>query len=352
MRGEALMYAYIGCRTTKERNARGKGISVYQVEDGKWELVQILEGEINPSYLCINKKQDRLYSIHGDYSEVSAYKILGNGTIEKMCTQKTHGTNPVHLLLSPSEKWLYVANLQTGSVSVMPVLEDGSLGKIEDLYFISGNGGPGHISHPHQICIDRSGKWMIVPTQGRLQGIGKVTSFRINEDTGALEETAFLKARTGGEPRNCVFHPNNRWLYFLNEKDSTMWFCLFDQNTGTMEPQQILSVLPEDYAGDGWASGLIMSEDGSVLYASNRKHDSITVFGTDPESGRMTYLQNIKTGGGQPRFITFSPDGKQVIAANETTDDLTFFDVDPVNGRLTEKEMLATESPVCVVFKV
>lgn len=344
------MFAYIGCRTTKERNARGKGISVYQLNGEKWELVQILEGEVNPSYLCINSAKDRLYAIHGDYSEVSAYAIAEDGTIRKMSTQKTHGTNPVHLLLSPSEKWLYVANLQTGSVSVMPVMENGSLGKIQDLFFISGDGGPGHISHPHQICIDRSGKWMLVPTQGRLQGVGKVTSYRIHEEDGSLEETGFLKARTGGEPRNCVFHPNNHWMYFLNEKDSTMWFCLFDEESGTMTPQQILTTLPEDYAGDGWASGLIISENGKMLYASNRKHDSITVFSTDPETGRMTYIQNIKTGGGQPRFITFSPDGTQVIAANETTDNLTFFDIDPVDGTLVKTGMLDTESPVCIAF--
>ena len=31
-------YAYIGCRTTKERNARGKGIRVYEIIDGTWTL--------------------------------------------------------------------------------------------------------------------------------------------------------------------------------------------------------------------------------------------------------------------------------------------------------------------------
>lgn len=351
------MYAYVGCRTTKERNARGRGISVYEVNGQKmgdadqWKLVRILEGEVNPSFLCINRNQDRLYSIHGDFSEVSAYAIGDGGMIEKMVTRGTHGTNPVHLLLSGSEKWLYVANLQTGSVSVMPVLEDGSLGKIEELYFISGDGGPGHISHPHQICLDRTGKWMLVPAQGRLQGVGKVTSFRIDEENGTLQEASFLKARTGGEPRNCVFHPNNRFLYFLNEKDSTMWFCLFDEKTGVMDPQQILTTLPETYPGDGWASGLIMSEDGKTLYASNRKHDSITVFSVDQESGRMTYLQNIKTGGGQPRFITFTPDEKSVIAANETTDTLTFFDIQN-DGTLSAAGMLSSESPVCIAFSM
>lgn len=44
-------YAYIGCRTTKERNARGKGIRVYEITDGTWQLKQIAEGQVNPSYL-------------------------------------------------------------------------------------------------------------------------------------------------------------------------------------------------------------------------------------------------------------------------------------------------------------
>ena len=43
-------FAYIGCRTTKERKARGKGISVYKVDGDNWELVQILEGQVNPSW--------------------------------------------------------------------------------------------------------------------------------------------------------------------------------------------------------------------------------------------------------------------------------------------------------------
>ena len=94
-------FAYIGCRTTKERKARGKGISVYKVDGDNWELVQILEGQVNPSYLCLNKAQDRLYSIHGDFCQVSAFKIRENGTLEYLNTVKTYGTNPVHLTLDP-----------------------------------------------------------------------------------------------------------------------------------------------------------------------------------------------------------------------------------------------------------
>lgn len=345
------VYAYIGCRTTKERNARGKGISVYSVENGRWELQQILEGEVNPSYLCLNQAQDRLYAIHGDFCQVSSYEIHEDGRISPLNTVDTHGNNPVHLILDPTEQWLFVANLQTGGVSVIPVNGDGSLGHIKELKFISGNGGPGYISHPHQVNLDRSGRWLLVPSQGRLQGVGKITVFQVDSEEGDLKEHFAAKARTGAEPRHCVFHPNNRFCYVLNEKDSTAALYYFDEEKGTLEGKQITPTIPEDYTGDGWASAIDIDPQGRFLYVSNRKHDSLTVFTLDQETGHMTWLQNIATGGVQPRFITVSPDGSQVLAANELSDTVRVFNVGE-DGILSYSGVtVETESPVCVVFK-
>ncbi len=346
------MYAYVGCRTTKERKARGKGIRVYEIRNGEWVLKQIAEGQVNPSYLCLNQKQDRLYAIHGDFSEVSAYQVAEDGAICYLNTTETHGTNPVHLTLDQSGKWLFVANLQTGGVSVIPVESDGRLGKIKELKFISGNGGPGYISHPHQVCLDRSGKWLLVPSQGRLQGVGKITVFRVDAEAGDLKESFVIRGRSGSEPRHCVFHPNNRFCYCLNEKDSTVACYYFDEEEGTLTLQQILSTLPEDYAGDGWASAIEIAADGKTLYLSNRKHDSVTVFHLDQEDGHMRYMQNIGTHGEQPRFITMHPAGTQLLAANELTDNICLMDVDPTTGKLSyNKTEIAAESPVCVIFR-
>ena len=345
------VYAYIGCRTTKERNARGKGISVYSVEEGRWELLQLLEGEVNPSYLCLNEAQNRLYAIHGDFCQVSSYEIHEDGTISPMNTVDTHGTNPVHLTLDPTGKWLFVANLQTGGVSVIPVREDGSLGHIKELKFISGNGGPGYISHPHQVKLDGSGRWLLVPSQGRLQGIGKITVFEVDSKKGDLREHFVAKARTGAEPRHCVFHPNNRFCYVLNEKDSTAALYYFDEGKGTLEGKQILMTIPEDYTGDGWASAIDIDPAGRFLYVSNRKHDSVTVFTLDQENGHMSWLQNIATEGVQPRFITVSPDGSQLLAANELSDTIRIFDVEEDGHLAYSGVTVATESPVCAVFK-
>ena len=97
-------FAYVGCRTTKERKARGKGIRIFEIENGTWKPVGLLEGPVNPSYFCLNEAQDMLYAIHGDYSEVSAYRIQPDGNIVYCNTVGTHGTNPVHLVLDRSGK--------------------------------------------------------------------------------------------------------------------------------------------------------------------------------------------------------------------------------------------------------
>ena len=93
-------YAYVGCRTTKERNARGKGISVYEIEDGKWNLKQIKGDLINPSYLCMDRTEKFLYTVHGDQSEISSFLIEEDGTLAYINTVPTCEGNLVTLIVS------------------------------------------------------------------------------------------------------------------------------------------------------------------------------------------------------------------------------------------------------------
>lgn len=68
------MFAYVGSRTTKERNATGKGISVYEVHGHDWKLIQVVGDLVNPSFQCFDETGNFLYSVHGDFSEISAFK--------------------------------------------------------------------------------------------------------------------------------------------------------------------------------------------------------------------------------------------------------------------------------------
>jgi len=48
------MFVYVGCYTTKQRNARGEGINVYSMDrtSGIWTHVQLVKDLVNPSWLA------------------------------------------------------------------------------------------------------------------------------------------------------------------------------------------------------------------------------------------------------------------------------------------------------------
>jgi hypothetical protein len=60
----AAMFAYVGCYTTKQRNGRGEGISVYRIgrASDTWTHVQLSPDIVNPSFLTLDRQQRFLYS--------------------------------------------------------------------------------------------------------------------------------------------------------------------------------------------------------------------------------------------------------------------------------------------------
>lgn len=345
-------HMYVGCRTTKERNARGKGISVYAIgDDGTYTLQQLVEGLVNPSYLCFDVDGRYLYSIHGDFSEVSSFAVdEATGDLTLLNTVSTEGVNPVHLSIDKTNRWLFVANLQTGNVVVIERNDDGTLAGVVHNYPIDGI-GEGNVSHPHQVAQDRTGDYLFVSCQGRKAGFGQVDVFKIDHETGELERTCVVRSREIAEPRHFVAHPNNVWCYGVNEKDYSVTYYQFDAATGQLEAKQILPTLPDTYTGDGWASGIVMDPEGGYVVVSNRKHDSLTSFAIDAETGYLAYRDCIKTGGQQPRFITFDPAGNEILAANELSDTITVFSLNKNDGTFAPTGVtIATESPVCAIF--
>lgn len=346
------VFAYVGCRTTKERGARGKGISVYRIDDrGVWTLVQLVEGLVNPSYLCFDRTGDFLYSVHGDRSEVSSFSVDGStGALALLGTTSTGGTNPVHLSVDRTNRWVFVANLQTGNISVLPRLSDGALGPIAHNYVIPGN-GEGDVSHPHQVMQDPTGDFLIVSCQGRNAGYGQVDVFAISHDDGSLERTCAVRSRAIAEPRHVAVHPNGKWVYGVNEKDYTVEFYEFDPVYGGLLPRQIVPTLPDTCTGDGWASGIVVSADGQHVIVSNRTNDSLSSFAVDSATGRLALRSCVPCEGECPRFITMGHGKDAVWAANEMSDTIVEFSLSSVDGTLAKTgRVISTPSPVCLLF--
>ncbi|HEF4761917.1 TPA: lactonase family protein [Pseudomonas putida] len=348
------MYAYVGSRTTKERNARGEGISVYKVdqEAGTLALVQVVKDLVNPSFLALNKAGDRLYTVHGDKSDVSAFSIdKATGKLTFLNQQSCEGKNPVHLALDPSERFLVVSNHITGSLAVMNVGEDGALGTLNQLLKLEGPMGPHRVeqpfSKPHFNPFDHSGNYVLVPDKG----LDRVFSFRFDNGKLLPADQPYVASREGAGPRHLAFHPRAAFAYVVNELDSSVTAYRFDARNGGLTPIQILPSLPATFTGNSRASEIEVDRSGRFLYASNRGYDSVAVFAIDQGTGMLNPVEFMPTDGKTPRFFTLTPNERFLFALNEDSDTIISMAVDPKKGGLRKTGFsVSTGSPVCMVF--
>lgn len=348
-----MNFAYVGCRTTIERGARGLGISVYQIDEstGDWNLSQLVPTQPNPSFLILHPALDILYAVHGDLDLVTSYSVdPKSGSLNQLDSQKTHGRNPVHLSLAPSGRWLVVPNYRTDSIVTLPVSDKGELGSIAHLLALDGTNGPHrseqNYGRPHHVPFSRSGKWIVVPEKG----FDQIVCFALDEKSGKLTEVSRVACRETSGPRHISFHPKMPFAYTLNELDSTITTYQFDDARGTLMPIDIISSLPRGFTGNSRASEIAVATDGRHLYASNRGHDSIGVFSVQND-GRLEPQSWSATLGATPRFFTLSLQKPHLYVANEDSDTIVEFERQESGDIHPTGRVIATESPTSIAFK-
>lgn len=350
-------FVYVGSRTTRERNARGNGIEVYESDcrTGLWRHLQTVEGLENPSYLCMDKTGQYLYTVHGDQRQASALKIdQASGKLTWINTVDIPGQNPVYLLPDKSNRFLLIACLGTENIVAVERNEDGSLGRTVFNHLLPG-AEEGKNSCPHQIFYDREEKYLIVSAKGG-RNITTGAKTGMNVFTFSAEEGFQLVYSLGGrnldECRHVAVHPNNRFVYQVNERRNVVLSWLLDNETGEMTPFQTSQTLPDSCADPKLilASGIDITKDGRFVYVSNRGHDSIALFEVDPVSGKLSSLGFVPSMGDFPRFLGLDPESRFLYVANERSDNIAQYEVQRDGRLVLTNQEIKTGSPVCILF--
>jgi 6-phosphogluconolactonase len=357
------LFAYVGAFTTPERKGHGGGINVYRVDpaSGAWTHEQLLE-IANPSFLTLDRSQRFLYSVHADLEDVSAYAIdKQNGHITALNRQSCGGKNGVHLSIDPTGRWIVTANYSAGSVGVVPIEKDGTLGPRTDLANLPGEPGPDRkqqaSSHPHNVVFDPSGRFIAVPDKG----LDRIFVFRLDAASGKLtpNDPPFVATRAGAGPRHIAFHPQMPLAYVINELGSSVTTYRFAAQRGVLQPIQILPSIPASYTGNNTGAEIAVAPSGRVVYASNRGQDSIAIFAVDQHDGTLTPVGWPPTHAKSPRFFCLDPSAKILYAANadegysdqQNTDTIVPFRINQANGTLTPTgQVIKTNSPCTIVF--
>jgi 6-phosphogluconolactonase len=185
------------------------------------------------------------------------------------------------------------------------------------------------------------------------KGLDRVFIFRFDAAAGKLTPTEQGAAvvRAGSGPRHAAFHPRLPIVWVVNEIASTVTTYFWDAERGSLRPVQILPTLPPDYTGENTAAEIAVSAAGRFVYCSNRGHDSIAAFSSDPGTGLLTTAGWTPSKGRTPRYIGFDPSHSLLCATNEQSDVIVTFRVDAATGRLTTAgSPVQNASPVSIAF--
>jgi len=349
-------FAYVGCYSTKRRNGRGEGVTVHRIDaaTGAWTQLQLVKTADNPSWLTFDRNQRFLYSAHGDGDVVTAFRVDdATGQLSLLGTQDAKGKNGVRLGVDASNRFVICANYASGTVAVLPIQADGSLGPLSDLAALPGKPGPHRTeqasSHPHDIVFDQRERFIVVPDKG----LDATFVFSLDAASGKLVPAASPSAasRPGAGPRHAGFHPAKPYAYVLNELDSTITTYRFDGERGALTPLQVVATLPPSFTGHNVTSEIVVAASGRFVYASNRGHDSLAIFAVE-DAGTLSPVGWEPTQGKTPRFFAIEPSGALLYAANMDSDTIVAFRVDAASGKLTPTgQIVKTGSPSSIVFR-
>lgn len=332
------------------------GLFVYALDDpaGPFRPVQALEGGDNPSFIGLHPNRRVLYVTNElKQGYASAYAIdPASGRLTRLNSADVQGADPCYLSVTPSGRWLLVACYTSGSLAVLPIREDGSLGALAQRIQHKGSGPvrPNQEqARAHFIHYDPSGQFVLVADLG----MDRVLVYRLDEQTGHLSPSnpPSTDFTPGSGPRHLAFHPDGRHIYISNELNWTVTACEWDVQSRTLKPVQTLSTLSplsDAVTGEKATADIHLTPAGDFLYVSNRGENTLAAFRVD---ARTRLLERIGTFPCRdwPRNFAIAPGGESLLVANQRGDSVAAFHI-AADGALACAGELAIPAPVCVRF--
>ncbi|HEY1993128.1 MAG TPA: lactonase family protein, partial [Edaphobacter sp.] len=325
-----------------------------------------------PSFLAVTpvgQTRRSLYAVNAinDPAATATTFIIDTktGALKQTGQVSSGGAGPAYISVDASGHSAYVANYFGSSVASYRIQPDGTLSQPVDRIDFKDRqkfGAPGpasarqDIPHPHSATLSPDNRFLLVCDLGT----DHINVFFVHPESGELSDPhSFSNDHPGSGPRHIAFHPNGRWVYSINEIDSTLDHFLWTATRFSDTPQGLLvntntpvKTIAADFPADkNTAAELAVSSDGLFLYASNRGEDSLAVFSIAPKRGKLDFVQRISCGGKTPRHFTIDPTNQWLLCGNQDSATITIFRRDTATGKLSgPTQTVPLDSPLYTLF--
>jgi 6-phosphogluconolactonase len=359
-----ILFLLIATTTVAQKNyyllvgtytrGRSTGIHVYDFnkKDGSVKIIDSVQTP-NPSYLAVAPNQKFVYAVsetqRGNFSgKIRAFSFDNKtGKLNFINEEPSVGDNPCYIIVDKTGKWVVDANYTSGTLSVLPIKADGSLGEAVSSVQHYGHGtnpqrqeGP----HVHSTVLSPDNKYLFVQDLG----IDKIIEYSFNDKTGAIAAKDSVKLKDGSGPRHFTFHPNGKWAYLVQEMGGTV--TAFNYQKGKLNSIQTISSLPSNFNKFFTNADIHVSSNGKFLYTSTRDSANIiTIFRIDQKTGKLSIVGHQSVLGKTPRNFNFDPSGNYLLVANQNSDNVVIFKVNHQTGLLTDTgNRIDVGNPVCI----
>jgi 6-phosphogluconolactonase len=353
----------------------GKGIYQCSFDSATGQLgTPVLAAETErPSFMALTPPRDghrKLYAVNAvnaPTATVTTFDLdIKTGALAQKGKVSAGGAGPCYISVDSTGKAAFVANYWGATIASYRIQPDGSLSSPVDIFNYRdakyGHNGPNTVRqeqpHPHSVYISPDDRFLIVNDLGH----DSLTVYSIDPETAKLTPSAPLltSTRAGSGPRHIAFHPNGRWIYVINELDSTLDHFLWTTTRGSASasPKGLLvnasttvSTIASFFpAAKNTAAEVMIAPDGNYLYASNRGEDTLVVFAIQ-DDGSLKEVQRISSGGKTPRHFTFDPTFKWILCGNQDSANVAVFRRDAGTGKLMgPTQTITVDSPMYTIF--
>ncbi|WP_299778236.1 lactonase family protein [uncultured Formosa sp.] len=339
---------YVGTYTNKD----SKGIYKYELNsEGYFTEIGLKAITESPSFLSFSADKKHLIAankLDPKQGTISSFNIKGDSLILNN-TMPSGGMNPCFVTTN-KDNYVLAANYGSGSVSLLKLNDNGHLSDTLNIKQHIGKGTTSRQEGPHAHSV------YSVPNSDDIISVDLGTNslwfYKIDKNTNTLKASLqdTLLMPKGAGPRHLTFHPNNKWIYVINELDNTITKVERSANEKYVTKESI-TTLPKDYTGNSYCADIHISSDGKFLYASNREHNSITIFKVDSKNGVLTAIGYESTRGKTPRNFALSPNEDFLVVANRNSDNLISYKRDQDSGLLTFVDEIKAPTPSCILFE-
>tara|TARA_R110002153_G_scaffold75997_1_gene195964 strand:+ start:655 stop:1764 length:1110 start_codon:yes stop_codon:yes gene_type:complete len=318
----------------------------FNLETGQLENKTLAATIKNPSYLTLSPDKNTMYVVsevdnfNEDNGSITTFRVKDTVLIE-VDVKSTYGANPCYVGVNESGDLVAVANYTGGNVAVYSAAHNGNL-----------NPSPQIIDHKILDTTKTAHAHMAEFINGELfvsdLGLDRIEKYRKTDGQFSTSEQKELVVAEGAGPRHFVSSNDEKFIYVINELNSTITvFGLDDEKYYAIETQETTA---SNFDGESFCADIHLSSDGKFLYGTNRGENTIVIFEVDQATGKLKLLGRESVKGDWPRNFSIDPTENFILVANQRSNNIVVFKRNIELGTLSFVSQVDLPSPVCLKF--